>query len=46
MFKENIYTKVYFALMNKAKTRTVPEGYTETHHIIPKSLGAAIKIAI
>jgi hypothetical protein len=38
MFLENKYTKTYLRLMEKAIFRTKPEGYTERHHIIPKSL--------
>jgi hypothetical protein len=40
MFKDNKYTKHYNLLIEKAKNRTLPkETYTETHHIIPRSLG-------
>ena len=38
VFIENKYLKIYFALVNRAKSRTL-EGYTEKHHIIPRSLG-------
>lgn len=38
VFIENKYFKIYFALINRAKLRTL-EGYTEKHHIIPRSLG-------
>lgn len=37
MFLENKYSKWYFNIINNAKSRT-PDGYTEKHHIIPKSL--------
>lgn len=32
------YLKVYCNLIRKAKNRTSPEGYTEKHHIFPKSI--------
>jgi len=32
------YLKVYCNLIRKAETRTPPEGYTEKHHIFPKSI--------
>ena len=35
---QNKYTRIYFQLLNKRKVE-VPEGYSERHHIIPKSLG-------
>lgn len=38
MFLENKYAKWYYAIVAQAQARTV-EGYTECHHIIPKSLG-------
>lgn len=38
MFKENKYTKNYYNIIERAKSRH-PIGYTETHHIIPASLG-------
>jgi hypothetical protein len=38
MFKENKYTKTYYNIIKKAKSRSI-FGYTECHHIIPKSLG-------
>lgn len=37
LFIDNKYTKWYISLINKAKHRTI-DGYTEQHHIIPKSL--------
>jgi hypothetical protein len=41
LFKETImnYKKIYDALMRQAKARPKPEEYTETHHIMPRSLG-------
>ena len=38
-FKENKYSNWYFAIIEKAKTRTRDETYVEVHHIVPKSLG-------
>lgn len=38
MFKKNKYTHWYYNIINKARART-PNFYTETHHILPKSLG-------
>lgn len=38
IFIQNKYTKWYFNIINAAQNRTII-GYTETHHIIPKSLG-------
>ena len=32
------YLKVYCNLIRKAENRTLPEGYTEKHHIFPKSI--------
>ena len=34
----NKYSKLYFTITSNAKQR-ITEGYTETHHIIPQSLG-------
>ena len=38
MYLQNKYTRWYYNIINAAKTRPV-NGYTEKHHIIPKSLG-------
>lgn len=38
MFKENKYSQWYYNIISRAKSRIL-EGYTETHHIIPRSLG-------
>lgn len=38
MFKENKYTTIYNKIITVAKNRLL-EGYTESHHIIPKCLG-------
>ena len=38
----NKYTKIYYNIINNAKSRTLPTNtYTEKHHIIPKSLGGS-----
>ena len=39
MFSNNKYTKTYEAIIAKARLRHVQTGYTEKHHVIPKSLG-------
>jgi len=44
MFLDNKYSKWYFNIINKSKTRTCPTSYTEKHHILPKSLGGSNKI--
>jgi len=38
MFIENKYTKTYYEIITQAQSRVKPDIYTETHHIIPKSL--------
>jgi len=38
MFIENKYTRWYYGIVYNAQ-KSIREGYTETHHIIPKSLG-------
>lgn len=38
MFQDNKYTKTYYAIINSAKNRVI-DGYSEVHHIIPRSLG-------
>jgi hypothetical protein len=38
IFIDNKYTRWYYNIVNSAKTR-IPIGYTEKHHIIPKSCG-------
>jgi len=40
MFIENKYSKYYYNIINRAKSRELaPNIYTEKHHIIPKSCG-------
>ena len=36
----NKYSKIYYAIISSAKQR-INTGYTETHHIIPQSLGGS-----
>ena len=38
MYLQNKYTRWYYNIINAAKIRPIT-GYTEKHHIIPKSLG-------
>ena len=38
IFIQNKYTRIYYTIIERAKSRTI-SGYTENHHIIPKSLG-------
>lgn len=40
LFIENKYTVWYFKIINNRTTNTV-NGYTEKHHIVPKSLGGS-----
>jgi len=40
MFKENKYTKWYYNIIQKSKSRKLT-GYSESHHIIPRSLGGS-----
>jgi hypothetical protein len=41
IFIDNKYTHYYFNIINNAKSRKSITGYTEKHHIIPKSLGGS-----
>ena len=40
MYLTNKYTRWYYNIIQRAQTRTI-SGYTERHHIIPKSLGGS-----
>lgn len=40
LFIDNKYTRWYYSIINRANARSV-SGYTEKHHIIPKSLGGS-----
>lgn len=40
MFKNNKYTAIYQSIIHNARERVL-EGYTESHHIIPVSLGGS-----
>lgn len=43
MFTPNKYLKIYYSIINKAKSRSHIVGNFETHHIIPKSIGGSNK---
>jgi hypothetical protein len=38
IFINNKYTRTYYTIIERAKSRTI-SGYTEKHHVIPKCLG-------
>jgi hypothetical protein len=40
IFIDNKYTRWYYNIINRAKSRSIT-GYTEKHHIIPKSCGGS-----
>ena len=40
LFLENKYTKTYYAIINRAKSRRI-DSYKERHHIIPQSIGGS-----
>ena len=40
LFLQNKYTSWYYSIVNKAQQR-ITEGYTEKHHIVPRTLGGA-----
>jgi len=40
MFIENKYSRMYYNIISRAKSRP-KTGYTETHHILPKSMGGS-----
>ena len=47
MYLQNKYTKCYYSIINRAKSRELPkEIYTEKHHTIPKSLVGIIFAAV
>jgi 5-methylcytosine-specific restriction endonuclease McrA len=40
IFIDNKYTRIYNSIIDRAKSRSLPQDtYTENHHIIPRSLG-------
>ena len=39
IFIDNKYTRIYYQIIEAARTRVVIDGYTEKHHIIPRSIG-------
>ncbi len=40
MYLDNKYTRIYYSIIDRAKNRVL-NGYTEKHHIIPKSIGGS-----
>ncbi len=40
LFNNNKYTRLYYMIIERAKSRTI-SGYVEKHHIVPKSLGGS-----
>lgn len=44
IFIDNKYTKWYFTIISNAQSRDNVTGYTEKHHIIPRSLGGNNKL--
>ena len=36
IFLNNKYTRIYYQIIDRAKSRPKPNHYTEKHHIIPK----------
>ena len=40
LFIDNKYTRIYYTIIERAKSKII-SGYTEKHHIIPKSLGGS-----
>ncbi len=42
IFIPNRYTRIYYSIIERAQTRLLPKSvYTESHHIVPKSLGGS-----
>lgn len=42
MYLQNKYTKCYYNIIERAKSRNLPkEIYSERHHIIPRSIGGS-----
>jgi len=41
MFNENKYKNWYFSIILNAQNRSIPLGYVEKHHIIPKSMNGS-----
>lgn len=40
-YQNNKYTQIYYQIIEHARQRENIDGYTETHHIVPKSLGGS-----
>lgn len=42
IFIDNKYTRIYYTIIRRAKTRVLPtDSYKEVHHVFPKSFGGA-----
>jgi hypothetical protein len=41
IYLDNKYTKWYYSIISKAQNRKQLDGYSEKHHIIPRSLGGS-----
>lgn len=41
IFIDNKYTRIYYAIIEQAQARPLPETYTEKHHVIPRSAGGS-----
>lgn len=42
MYLQNKYSHCYYSIIDRTKSRVLPkETYTETHHIVPRSLGGS-----
>jgi hypothetical protein len=41
VFNHSKYTTWYFQIVDRARSRTKPEGYCERHHVVPKSIGGS-----
>lgn len=41
MYLANKYTRLYYQIINRGIQRKTPIGYSERHHIIPRSLGGS-----
>ncbi len=45
MFLDNIYKRIYDSIIEKARNREVIDGYSEIHHVIPRSIGGSDDIS-
>lgn len=44
MFIKNKYSRIYYSIISRAKSRP-KTGYSETHHILPKSMGGSDELS-